>query len=316
MQVTVAICTLNRAASLRRTLDSLASMRVPSGLDWELIVVDNGCSDDTQDVARSYAGLLPLRCEIEPSRGISHARNRAVDAARGDYIVWTDDDVVADRDWLAAYAQAFRHWSGAAVFGGPIIPRFEPPLPAWLAESRGSIGGAFAERDLGDQVQPLSLEGYRIPYGANFAVRTSEQRLFRYNPDLGHGSPYGRMGEEHDVIVRILRSGGSGYWIPQAKVEHCIGRNRQTVRYIEGYYRQQGATWAYLREPQEPSTMLFGVPRWRWRLLLEQWLRYRLHRVVSPAEVWTSDLVAYAFTRGEIMYWRSQRGHAKGKARA
>jgi glycosyltransferase involved in cell wall biosynthesis len=306
MLITVVICTLNRAPSLGRALESLAAMHLSDGLRWELLVVDNGSTDGTAAVVDSFAHRLPLRREVEPRRGLSHARNRAVDVASGDYVVWTDDDCLIDRGWLAAYADAFQRWPDAAVFGGRIVPRFDPPVPAWLIESRAIVGGAFAERDLGEVAQALDLAGYRIPYGANFAIRATEQRLFRYNPDLGHGSNRGRMGDEHDVIVRILQSGCSGYWIPQAMVEHCIGRDRQTVGYLYRYFMAQGETWSYLREPEAPARMLFDVPRWRWRLLLEQWFRYRFHRLASPASVWTSHLVAYAFTRGEIRYLRSQ----------
>src|SRR5436305_13472240 len=93
MFVTIAICTFNRAASLRRTLDSLAAMRVPADLGWEVVVVNNSCTDTTDAVIDSFVGRLPIRREFEKSAGQSHARNRAIDVAIGEYIIWTDDDV-------------------------------------------------------------------------------------------------------------------------------------------------------------------------------------------------------------------------------
>src|SRR5689334_771393 len=135
MLITVAICTMNRAESLRRTLVSLAAVRVPEGVDWEVLVVNNNCTDHTEAVIQSFASKLPIRREFETQRGLSRARNRAVDTARGDYIVWTDDDVVIHNGWLAAYAEAFCRWPEAAVFGGPIVPKYAAPLPAWLADS-------------------------------------------------------------------------------------------------------------------------------------------------------------------------------------
>jgi glycosyltransferase involved in cell wall biosynthesis len=133
--VTVAICTFNRAESLRRTLDSLAVMRVARDLAWELIVVNNNSTDHTDAVIAEYRHRLPMRREFEPRPGLSNARNRAIAAARGEYIVWTDDDVVAGAGWLAAYAEAFRRWPDAVVFGGRIKPRYEPPVARWVAES-------------------------------------------------------------------------------------------------------------------------------------------------------------------------------------
>src|SRR5947207_1258016 len=122
MLITVAICTFNRAESLRRTLDSLVGMRLPEKLDWEVVVVNNNCTDSTDEVISVFAERLPIRRTFEPQQGHTMARNRAVKEARGEYIVWTDDDVIVAREWLAAYAEAFHQWPEAAVFGGPIIP--------------------------------------------------------------------------------------------------------------------------------------------------------------------------------------------------
>jgi glycosyltransferase involved in cell wall biosynthesis len=125
MMITVAIPTLNRAESLKRTLESLAAMRIPMDLAWEVLVVNNGGTDHTDQVIDSFVGRLPIRRVVEPKRGVSNARNRAVDEAKGDYILWTDDDVVVDPGWLAAYADAFKRWPDVAVFGGKIVPRLE-----------------------------------------------------------------------------------------------------------------------------------------------------------------------------------------------
>src|SRR5437764_7580197 len=88
--ITVAICTFNRAESLRRTLDSLAAMRLPSDLAWEIVIVNNNSTDHTNGVIDEYLNRLPIRREWEPHPGLSNARNRAIDAAQGKYIVWTD----------------------------------------------------------------------------------------------------------------------------------------------------------------------------------------------------------------------------------
>lgn len=308
MFITLAICTLNRAESLRRTLDSLAAMRVREDLDWEIVVVNNNCTDHTDEVIKSFADRLPIRRELEPQRGLSHARNRAVEAANGDYIVWTDDDVVVDPGWLAAYAEAFRRWPEAAVFGGPIIPIYAAPVPKWVSENERFLGDScFARRDFGDEPLPLSLPDWREPSGANFALRGVEQRAYRYDPELGVGPVRRRLGEELDVIRRILRSGGTGYWVPPARVEHCIGHDRQTTKYIARYFAGLGETRAMLEGHRE-APLLFGAPRWLWRQCAEQWLSYRIHRLISPAPVWLRHLQAYALTWGAISYGRSQRG--------
>ena len=304
MFITIAICTFNRAESLRRTLDSLAAMEAPNDVAWELVIVNNNSTDHTNAVTIEYLDRLPLRREFESNPGLSNARNRAVDVARGQYIVWTDDDVVVNAGWLTAYVEAFRRWPDAVVFGGRITPRYEPPVPRWVAESEGLLGGPFAVRDFGNQVQPLCVAEGCIPYGANFALRAAEQQDFRYDPDLGLAPNRPRYDDEVDVITRILASGAKGYWIPQAEVEHCIGRERQTVRYIAAHYEGWGQTWAVRNAAAiAESPFLFGIPRRIWPRMLVWRLLYWLSRPVAPASVWVKCLKAYYYNRGIFWYW-------------
>jgi glycosyltransferase involved in cell wall biosynthesis len=309
MVITVAICTLNRAESLRRTLDSLAAMRLPDDVDWEVVVVNNNCTDHTDEVIKAFADRLPIRREFEPERGLSHARNRAIDAAKGHYVVWTDDDVVVDPGWLAAYVEAFRRWPEAAVFGGPIIPRFAPPVPKWLIDGEVLLHEVLSFRDFGDADLPLSIPEKRLPFGPSFAVRAVEQRAYRYKTSLGHGPGQQRRGEEIDVVERVLQSGATGYWVPRAKVEHCFSRAQLTTQYARSFFVTLGETDAFRNGfPAVAGRLWFGAPRWLWRRLVEQWLHYRIHRLISPASVWLPHLRAYAFAWGTIRYWRSERG--------
>jgi glucosyl-dolichyl phosphate glucuronosyltransferase len=308
MLVTVAICTLNRASSLRRTLDSLASMRRPEGIEWELVVVNNGCTDGTDFVIRSFADRLPLRREFEGQPGHSNALNRAVAASNGNYIVWTDDDVVVDQAWLAAYVEAFQRWPQAAVFGGPIVPRYDAPVPTWLVGNEALIGGVFAHRDYGDVTRPLSgAEGLFLPYGPNYAVRAQDQKRFLYNVALGLGPSQRRRGEETDVIERIMRSGATGYWVPKARVEHCVRPDMQNIRYVSQYFMTIGETSAFVRGKDRTAVLWFGAPRGLWRKLIEEWTRYQVRRLVSPAPLWLAHLRDYSAAWGAIRFWRSQR---------
>src|SRR5205085_1873116 len=81
------------AARLSRALEQLARVRRPPG-GWEVLVVNNNSTDETERVLGAFEGRLPLRRAFEPQQGLSHARNHAVAQAAGEYIVWTDDDVL------------------------------------------------------------------------------------------------------------------------------------------------------------------------------------------------------------------------------
>jgi glycosyltransferase involved in cell wall biosynthesis len=318
MLITVAICTYNRAESLRRTLESLVAMRVPEAVKWEVVVINNNSTDHTDAVIGAFADRLPIRGELETRPGKSNACNRAIDAAKGDYFVWTDDDVIVDPDWLSAYADAFRRRPQAAFFGGPIRPRFEEPSVKWAMDSQGFLGGPYAIRDLGDEAVLLSSEGNRLPLGANMGIRGIEQRAFRYNPELGPGTGLGRerRGEEHDLVERIMRAGGVGYPVPAARVEHCIGRDRQTVGYLTRYFAGAGDQDAYLEHHAgKQQAVLFGAPQWLWRALIEGWLLYHFYRLIAPGPVWVHHLKTYAYAFGAIRYWRNEGKKERDSAR-
>ena len=302
MDVTLAICTRNRAAPLRRTLDSLALMDFPAGTQCEIVVVDNGSSDDTASVIESFLGALPLRHDIEPTPGVSHARNRAVAMAKGKFILWTDDDVVADRQWLSAYITAIARWPETDLFGGKILPVFEGPVPAWLKPSLPVVGSAFAMRDFGDRELELrDRDG--LPYGANYALRTSLHRAVPFRLDLGPGTDL--YGEESEVMRSVLGGGKTWRWIPEAKVQHCIPPERITLDYIDHFFSRYGRSLAHIERWTGPQ--LLGAPRWLWRRLCSEAASYGLRRLTSRPEVWMEARVRYVTTRGKIEYCRKSK---------
>ncbi len=306
MNVTIAICTRNRARSLTGTLDSVAAMSVSSDVRWEVLVVDNGSTDETSSVIHSFKHVLPIREEFEARSGVSNARNRAVAEASGDYIVWTDDDALVDRQWLRAYLSAFHLWPDAALFGGKTLPLFECALPDWLRETLDLLGGVFAVRDFGDVPVQLTLEGRQIPYGTNYAMRTSEHRSHPFNPDLGPGSGDLIYGEETDLMESVLRAGKTGYWVPEAKVQHRIPRERMTLDYIDKYYRGYGRYLAY-SDRKTGSPRLWGAPRWLWRRLAADAIRYGVRRPILPPTDWMRFRIGYDVDRGMLEYYRRSR---------
>jgi glycosyltransferase involved in cell wall biosynthesis len=304
LDLTIAICTRNRASSLARTLTSITNLAVPDGASWEVIVVNNGSSDSTDAVIASFSRALPIRREYEANAGLSRARNKAVAEAQGRYIVWTDDDVIVNRNWVSAYLAAFKRWPQAGVFGGKILPELEKPVPGWLADSLEIVAGAYAKRDFGDRPMPLTIEPRVIPFGANYAIRSEDQRTRLYNPALGAGSPTGINGEETDVICALLKKGTVGYWVPDAVVAHCIPRERQTIRYIRQFYMAHGRALGY-EGATNGTPLLFGAPRWLWRRILADGRRYMFSRVFSPAPTWMGHLTSYYVDLGMLDQFRS-----------
>jgi glycosyltransferase involved in cell wall biosynthesis len=243
--VTIAVCTRDRPDQLRTLVDSVRGLDIPSGVEWELLVIDNGTPDSKP--VDLFAGSLPVRLVHEPLAGLSNARNRAVAEALGDYICWVDDDVIVDRFWLKTYIAAFERHPEASVFGGRIVARLEEPVPRWIRASRDSwqVKCMFAELDFAD-AGPVLLDRLNTPWGANYAIRRIEQEKFRYDPDLGLSPDHNRAGEESDLICRLLAGGASGYWVPEALVYHLIPQSRLTRSYLRSYFARAGETAAFL----------------------------------------------------------------------
>ena len=292
MKITVAICSWNRARLLDQTLESLSHLQVPHQLEWEIVLVDNNSTEPAVPfVISDWRSKLPLRSFIEKEQGHSAARNCAIREATGDYIVWTDNDVLVETDWLSAYWRAFQMHPEAAFFGGEIDPLFEESRPDWIAATWDICAPVYATRKLGDQ--EFQLDSKRLPYGANFAVRSDIQRKFPYDTRWGRKQT-GMVGEDEVAVLRqIIDSGESGYWVPDARLKHVIPPDRASEQYVASYYHGQGVT----------NTLKGKVERSRFRIWLDSirstW-SYRFHRRFSQPQVWVSRLVHASLCRGEL----------------
>jgi glycosyltransferase involved in cell wall biosynthesis len=298
MRVTVGICTWNRADLLDQTLASLCKLVIPADVQWEVLVIDNHCTDHTPEVTARHAQQLPLRVIRETRPGKSQALNTAVAHLQGELVLWTDDDVIVQPQWLAAYVSASRRFPQASFFGGPIEPWFEVPPPDWMRRVWPRIAAAFATRDLGDS--PFPLDHRRLPFGANFAVRIPAQRKYPYDTRLG---PQGRMktaGEETAVILHMLEDGLSGYWIPEARLQHFIPRERLSTTYLRNFYYGLGRTDAVCYSDERLRARL-QVSRARgWYRAMFAEARYQLMRRLASPERWIRDLSKCSYYWGRL----------------
>ena len=284
MHITVAVCTWNRCESLRRTLKQMTMLVVPDEVSWELLVINNNSSDRTEDVARSFASSLPIRHIFEPRPGLSNARNRAVSEAAGEYILWTDDDILVDPGWLVCYCEAFTKWPNASIFGGPIEAVFEGHPPDWLKQVCTRVSDAFAIRELGEHATRFTHD--LVPYGANFALRLEEQRCYPYDPQLGVGPKNVVRGEETTVVRNMLSDGAIGWWVPPARVRHLIPKSRQTISYLGGYFSGRSVFWGWQHAASARSIFW---PQLKRTLLFE--IRFQVRRYLRQPEVWIEDLI-------------------------
>lgn len=306
MRVTVAICTWNRSQLLDQTLAGFRRLRIPTGVEWELLVVNNCCTDDTDAVIARYAPDLPLRRVFEAKQGHSHARNRAVVEADGELIVWTDDDVLVDGEWLAAYVKAAADWPEATFFGGPVAPWFGGPPPGWVVRNLDLLACMYAIRELTHEVRPLASE--EAPVGANMAFRTEVLRSYEFNPCLGRAGSRLFGGEELDVIERLRSAGGQGIWVGTARVKHFIPSQRLTRAYLREWQLGCGRTLV----PGNAGcigTHIWGVPRWALRRYAVSTIKAWCFRMWDERR-WLRAFLDAAHARGVMAEARAARGTA------
>jgi glycosyltransferase involved in cell wall biosynthesis len=280
MDVTIAICTWNRANLLGQTLEQLTRIISPSGRTWELLVVNNNCTDDTDDVLGSFRDRLPLRRLFEPHAGKSHAANTVLKSARGRWILWTDDDVLVDPNWMVECLDTTKRFPNAAVIGGLIEPWFPSSSdPAVLAAFPIAAKG-FCGLDHGSEERVLSA-GEDL-YGANMAFNREAIKTLQFDANLGPNRISTVTGEETDFIRRVRAMGGLVVWSPRMRVKHYVDPSRLTLDYLARFYTDHARTLVRLGTlPSSfttPGPLWFGAPRWLWRSTASAYLRYTVAR--------------------------------------
>ena len=298
MRLTTVICTWNRAELLRLTLEAMTDLEIPDDVEWDLLIVDNNCTDATPEVIASYSERLPLRSVREPRPGKSHALNRAVAEAECDYLIFTDDDVLVDPGWLRAYRDAIQKHPDGIVFGGPIRPWFGGDPPRWLVEVFPRVEFAYAALDLG--TEPIEITGRQSPFGANLVIRAEEQESIPYDPNFGPRPGSGLRGEEVILVQELYARGCKGYWVPEAAVRHYIPESRQSLAYLKDWYRGWGEFLARRRSGLGARSFL-RRPLWLWRAMVELQIRYRFKRMFSRPEVWVEELKKLATAQGSFV---------------
>jgi glycosyltransferase involved in cell wall biosynthesis len=284
--LTVLICTWNRARLLGETLDSLAQVRVPDGLHWNVLVVDNNSSDETSTVVRRHAASypVPLQYAFEPRQGKSWAMNTGLAASGSAIIAFVDDDIKVGHDWLYAIATAFQEAPGTAYVGGRVDPIWEAPCPSWFGDTGKTLWGTFAILDYGDQSFVFE-ERRKIPIGANFALRRSlVDRVGGFDPMLGRDSERVLLGQElPEFFVRVRAAGLQGRYLPTMSVRHHVPARRMTRQYIRRWWYGKGISRARM-EAVHPVTevgldlrrvpKIAGIPRFLFGSAVRDVLRW------------------------------------------
>ncbi len=214
VDVSIVLSTYYRNEALKRAILSCLEQRTEDGGPFEIVIVDNSPDRTAEPLIDTIdAGGIPLRYFHEPRPGISHARNRCIAEAKGDFIAMIDDDEVAGSDWLFNLMRTQKAYDADVVFG-PVVPRFDSPP----SEDEGFLTAFYT--------YSLSLAT-----GSKVGVRATNNALVRRSAINAAGEPFdtklGLTGGEDTLFFSKLKADGAQFiWSAEAVVKETIPTDR------------------------------------------------------------------------------------------
>ena len=247
-ELSIIICTYNRAASLEIVLDSLLKQEgVDQENTWEIVVVDNNSSDLTKNTVKSFSKSLNIRYILEKRQGKSNALNTGIKNSLGRILAFTDDDVIIDRKWVKTILGVTRN-NKYLVYGGRVVPVWPEKVPDWISKKGPYhlpiVGGPIVAHDLGNEPREYGKKMW-VPTGANmFCEKKIFSRYGNYRVDLGPrpGKP-GYFHEDSEVMFRLINNGIKLFYCQNAIVYHPVNKDRLNKKYIQTYFFNAGLSY-------------------------------------------------------------------------
>jgi glycosyltransferase involved in cell wall biosynthesis len=240
--VSVVICCHDSAKRLPETLAHLVAQEVPVGTPWEVIVVDNGSTDGTSEVAsRTWASrvTVPLRVVKEERPGLSHARRRGFDEARYGIISYVDDDNWLEKTWVRVAAELMEKHPHVGACGGQSEAVCEVTAPAWFNEFEGNYAVGLQAPKPGDVAW---TRGFL--WGAGLTVRREALgQLFdggfcsALEDRSGHTLS---SGGDSELCLAMRLAGRKLYYEPEMRFKHFIPEGRLKWNYLRRLHRGFG----------------------------------------------------------------------------
>jgi GT2 family glycosyltransferase len=231
--LTAAVCTHNRATLLPKLLAALESIDSPSGVHFDVLLIDNASTDSTADVINPYVTRSPLRFRylFEETLGLSHARNRALRESRADVVAFLDDDAVPREGWLDALIDGYESGERIGAVGGPALLAFgNARLPGWFKKP---LYPYFSHKEVEGEslIECRNVEDF--PYGTNASFRRElAQDLGGFDIGLGRIGAKLLSGEETVLCENIQKAGYRVLMQPKAVVDHYISPRRLRLRHL------------------------------------------------------------------------------------
>jgi len=209
-RVSICICTFKRPMLLRNLLTRLFSQRSEGRFSYDIVIVDNDFAGSAGPVVRSVGSAfsVPIRYLVEPEQNIALARNKALEAASGQFVAFIDDDEVPESDWLITLLGAIKSFGADGVLG-PVKPDFQGAPPRWV------LRGRFFER-------PSHETGHVLDWWECYTGNVLFKRCIIEDLDPPFRKELGSGGEDRDFFRRLIAKGRLFVWCESAVVHETI----------------------------------------------------------------------------------------------
>ncbi len=237
LHICVCICTYCRPKLLERLLKELEQQETKGLFSFSTVIVDNDSEQSAKDLVLDYVAnsSLDISYFVEPRKGISFARNRALENAKGDMIAFIDDDEFPTHNWLLTLFKAINTYNVSGVFG-PVRPHFDSEPPAWIIKGRfcerpehhtGFVMPWVECRTGNVLIKKKIIEGIGEVFRAEFASGASDIDLFRRLIEAEHTFVWCNEAFVYEVV-------SPNRWKRSFMIKRALLRGRLSLRHPEG----------------------------------------------------------------------------------
>jgi GT2 family glycosyltransferase len=294
MDISVLIATYRRPHLLEQTLKGFLALETDD-LEWEVVIADNQGDEKTKEIVWKFFPEIPVKYFIETRRGKNNALNRIIPEAEGELVIFTDDDVIPDPNWLVEMWEGAKRWPRISVFGGKCLPKF--PDGQRMPFDHPFFEGAFT---IADWDQHEGFYNADRVWGPNMAIRSSIfGNGWRFNCRLGpDGTDFCILGDETDLTIRLEKAGYRAVYLPRSIVYHQIQKERMTFKWLFKRAFSFGREDAYIEMGSDLSVpKIGGIPRYLYPKMIKVALMFALS--------WLSGDKRHKFDRG-VNYWHTR----------
>ena len=244
--ISILICTHNSSKLIEKTLSYLLKQKVHSSIPWEIVLVDNACTDGTAQIAKSFwKSDVPFKIISEPKPGVAYARVTGMNACQYAYIAFIDDDNWVEENWVETAFHAMQSHPDVSAIGGPSEAVFESRAPEWFA--RYSQNYAVGEQyHKAGEITELN----KLLWGAGLVLRKDAwDYLYEHGYEPIHEARKGKnlySGEESEILILFKLMGSALFYNPELKIKHFMTTRRLDWKYYLRLKKSFGASSIYL----------------------------------------------------------------------